>query len=510
MNNKGRMFLVALVWLVILGVGMMTWRLVFAPRVEKHKQQEQEQAKKAVLDNTSSESRYKHHLSLCLDSFSGYAVVRSDDFREECASRGIKVNLIDDGADYTKRWKALQSGEAQMAVFTIDALIKCSANLGDLPATIVAVIDETKGADAMVSSKVFPNIDAMNDPRTKIILTPDSPSETLARVVMAYFNLDRLSQQSFQPVNGVKEVYEVYRNSKPTDPNVYVLWEPYVSRMLANHDYKVLTDSSKFKGYIVDVIVVSRDFLIKNEETVRAVVESYFRACFSRRMVMKELVSEDSKNQGESLTPEQASRLVQTIQWRNTQENYAHFGFASGHGLQALDDMIANIINVLLKTKAIGADPTKGQPNLLYYDKVLRAMFDGNFHPGFGNEEVHEESKLAALSEEEWKHLVPVGTLQVPRLVFSRGTSRLTPASEEVLTQLAKDLKSWPQYYLSILGNCSKDGDVEANRRLATDRAQAAMEWLTRNGVDKRRVRAQSSEPNGSSTVAFVLGQVPF
>ena len=53
-------------------------------------------------------------------------------------------DLVDDGADYSQRIEALQSGEIQLAAFTIDALITASAELGELPATIVALIDETR------------------------------------------------------------------------------------------------------------------------------------------------------------------------------------------------------------------------------------------------------------------------------------------------------------------------------------------------------------------------------
>lgn len=509
--SKGRMVAVAFVWLCIIGLGAMTWRWIFVPKAVKEQQEAAAKAKDETIHNTSSDGRYKTEVKFAVDSFSGYAILRSDEFKEELASRGIKLTLVDDGADYNKRLKALQSGEVQMGAFTIDALIKASDSLGDMPATVVALIDETRGADAMVGSKVLiPNIDALNDPAMKFVITPDSPSETLARVVMAYFNLDRLGSDPWIKVNGAREVYDAYKASKPTDKKVFVLWEPYASKITENTEYRTVIDTSKMKGYIVDVIVVSRDFLVKNESVVRQVVESYFRANFSVRHRMPALVQDDSIITGEKFKPEQAKKVVAGIQWKNTQENYAHFGLTAVSGYQHVEDMINNITGVLKRTKGISGDPTKGKPHLLYYDKVVRHLFDNNFHPGFGSEEVVSEKKLAALTEEEWKLLRPVGTLQVPRLVFARGTARLTQASEETLSDLAKKLKTWPQYYLIVRGNCSKSGDVEANKTLAGERSKAAMEWLTQNGVDKNRIRSDISEPNGSMTVAFILGQMAY
>ena len=89
------------------------------------------------------------------------------------------MNLHDDGADYAARIRALQAGDAQLAVFTIDALLKASAELNEMPATIVALVDETTGADAIVAYKSkVPNIDALNAAETRFVLTPSSPSET--------------------------------------------------------------------------------------------------------------------------------------------------------------------------------------------------------------------------------------------------------------------------------------------------------------------------------------------
>src|SRR5690606_23354589 len=135
---------------------------------------------------------------------------------------GIKVELTDDGANYPQRLQKLASGELDMAVFTIDALMKSSADYKDIPATVVALVDETKGADAMVASKSrFPNIDSLNSSGLKIVCTKESPSETQARVIMAQFNLDKVPQDPFQFMNNVDEVYQEYQRAKPTDNKVF-------------------------------------------------------------------------------------------------------------------------------------------------------------------------------------------------------------------------------------------------------------------------------------------------
>lgn len=360
-----------------------------------------------------------------------------------------------------------------------------------------------------MAATTFSSLDSLNDPATKFVITPDSPSEMLARVVQHSFNLDRVGADPFIKVNGPSELLDRFKASKPGEKLLFCGWEPTVTQMTANGQYKKLIDSSKFRGYIVDVLVVSRDFLAKNEDVVRSVLESYFRANYNQRPKMPELVAQDAASSGTTLTPDQVKAVVDGIRWRNTQENYAHFGITSNPGYQHIDDMILNILNVLTKTGGIAKDPTGGSPNILYYDKILVSLFNSNFHPGVTSEEATAEVALRPLSDEEWKTLVPVGTLQVPPLVFARGRSDLIGGSEEILADLANKLKTWPQFYLVVKGHTAGSNTPE-NLALQKSRAETAAKWLVDHGIPEYRVKAQASESNGSTTVKFTLGQLPY
>ena len=99
--SKGKLLAVCCVWLVILFMGALVWRLIFPPP-----------------------PWWEHEITFALDSFSGYAVFRSEEFEEGLREKRIKLSLTDDGADYSQRIRALKEGGVQMAVFTVDALIK--------------------------------------------------------------------------------------------------------------------------------------------------------------------------------------------------------------------------------------------------------------------------------------------------------------------------------------------------------------------------------------------------
>jgi hypothetical protein len=102
---------------------------------------------------TSSASSFQHEVVVAADSFSGYAVLRSEALKQDLKSQQIKLTVQDDQADYTARLAALRAGKVQLAAFTIDSLIAAGAKAGEFPASIVMVIDETKGGDAIVAWK---------------------------------------------------------------------------------------------------------------------------------------------------------------------------------------------------------------------------------------------------------------------------------------------------------------------------------------------------------------------
>lgn len=507
--GKGKILIVSFLWLCLLGSMVFVYKGCYLP----HRKAEQAKAdvdkKNQILTQTGDSSRYDIQVNFALDSFSGYSVLRSKEFTEELAYKRIKLNLVDDGANYEKRIKSLQSGEVQMAAFTVDALVKTCASIEELPATIVAIVDETRGADAVCAYKSsITNVDDLNHKDMKFVLTPDSPSETLARVIMANFNLSALSNDPFIKCKDAEEVYKTYRKAQPKEKLAFVLWEPYVSKMLENPNIHKIIDSAQFKGYIVDVIVVNRNFLYSNKEVVQEFVKAYFKCNYNYSNKMLDLVITDSKDLGTPVSAKQAEALVSGIWWKNTQENYCHFGIKRGN-VQHIEDIIVNITRVLLKTGGIKKDPTNNKPNLLYHSEILADMEKSNFHPG--SEDVKNDlSELPPLTEGQWKNLQPVGKLEIKQLVFARGTAILTEESQQTLDELAEILKTFPQYYVIIKGNATTVGDLEANKALAFSRAKAAEKYLVEKSIHKNRIRAIAVDPTGITSVDFILGQLPY
>ena len=510
--SKARLLLVGIVWLVILGLGVGAWKFLFADEVaakqaeEERVAQEEAAAREAEARRRGgADSRYKTAVTINLDAFSGYAVLRSDPFKDALRESEIRLELVDDGADYPARLDALAKGTADMAVFTIDALVKASAQAGALPATIVAVIDESTGADAILGAKAtLQNVAALNDPQTKFVVVPDSPSETLARVVMSRFDLDRLGEDPFVRADSAADVFARYKQSKPADRLAFVLWEPYVTQTLKNPAMHVLADSGEFPAAIVDVLVASDDFVAKSPEVVSEVLRSYFVAnhAYGNDSARVTLVQEDAEKLGEPLSDEEAARLVDGIWWKNTPENLAHMGIAPDRGVTHVEDIIDAVTDVLLESGGIADDPTGGRPNYLFNTAVWSPLAD--FRPRGYIERIRGR-RLPKLSDEQWQTLSPAGIARAPKLSFARGTARLTSRSQVLMDEMIGRLNS-TRYYVRVEGNADARGDAEANRRLAEARAKTVEAYLRENGVDANRVRAEVGEVGRGTSVTFVLG----
>jgi outer membrane protein OmpA-like peptidoglycan-associated protein/ABC-type nitrate/sulfonate/bicarbonate transport system substrate-binding protein len=511
-DSATRNLFISVLWIGIIICLAVAWKFFVVPENQKK-----------LADETGSEGRYRHRITFSLDSFSGYAVLRSKKFAQLLAKEECKVVIQDDKADYNQRIRALKSGASQFAVFTVDSWITAGERLGEYPGTILLMIDESRGADALIcQAGSFNSIQDLNQSDVKLQLTPNSPSEFFARVMLSHFNLDKLST-NWQTANGAADVYQKVINDNG-GKTAYVLWEPWISKAVRSGGAKILLDSSKLKGYILDVLVVNRRFLKENPLLVNKIVKAYFTAGWqyaSQNDGLVNLVVEDGARGGEKIESTEANQVTQGILWKNTLENYAHFGILASSdrgGLGHIEDLIQNIMDVLIETGAVTADPLKGDYSSLYYDTILKELHGENFHPsllsGGKAETIRSGVRLKPLSEAEWQKIVPVGEMKIPSLSFGRGGARIHLGSQRQLKKIAKNLSSWPQYYLIVRGHARNVGDPEANLLLAKSRATAVLEFLETEGISKNRLRIETTslDQRGGKqqSVSFVLGQLPY
>ena len=514
--QRQRLFVALIIWLVLAVAAAVAWRYVVVPLLNED-----------LATDTSAAGDFEHDLTINLDGFSGYALWRSPLLARDLAQSGIRLTAEDDGADYPARIEALEKGKCQFAVFTIDAYLAAGADAGLFPGSIVMVIDETKGADAIVSYESgVPDLSALNNANGQIIATGHSPSEFLSRVLVAHFQLPELQEKWLKRADSVEDVYEQFKTADKNAPTAFALWEPYVARAKAQDGVKVLVDSSRLKGYIVDVLVVERRFLRDQPQVVQQVLESYLRTAYAHQQQTngyQKLVQEDAERSAAPLSAEQAQAIVNGIAWANTLDNYTYFGLEqqASSAIRHIEDSIRVISDVLVATGRVDKNPTEGKPERLYYAGILSELRDKSFHPGMAagalpvldaaamlpEEQRRSDITVSSLSDQQWEELRPIGELRVEPIAFGRGGARLTRQAERDLQALVKRLEDWPHSYCLIRGHTRPEGDADANKRLAQQRAEAVAAFLQDHGIASQRVHVRAQPGSGAQAVSFILGE---
>ena len=519
--KKAGCLVAAVAWCVILLILGVAYKFLVAPYFSEK-----------LTDATGSDSRYTREITLTADSFSGYAILRSPYLRNWLSKREIKLNVIDDGADIPSRVDRMEDEETDFAVFTIDSYLSAGAEKETFPGSIVMVLDGTQGGDAVVAHEsVFDSIQSLDKSDTRFVLTPDSPSEFLARVILANFNLPAIGEDWLESADGSKKVLEQLKKSNPTDSKAFILWQPHIAQALQSSGFKVLLDSSQIKGYIVDVLVARRSFLRDQPDLADTFIEGYFRALYhyqTQKPEMEKLIGQDAeKTTGDRMDKTLTQAVMEGIHWKNTMENYTHFGLqnagpSAGH--VHLEDMIGGIMEVLTKTGALKTDPLNGQYHTIYYDQVLSRLQASDFHPGRAVNIVEgavtmtpdQQAAITSspLTDAQWQQLKPVGTLKADPITFVRGSSNVSRSSQRSVQKLARQLEAFPNFYLEIIGQTRAEGNVSANQRLATDRADAVADLLRQEGVENWRIRTEAAPSRSASgsyqSVLFQVGQLPY
>ncbi|OGL95271.1 hypothetical protein A2348_03050 [Candidatus Uhrbacteria bacterium RIFOXYB12_FULL_58_10] len=505
---------------VLIVSAVAAWHFLVSPLLDQR-----------LTESLASDAQYRVVATVADDDFSGYAPLRSPEVQQDLKAQGIKLDFRDDGANYAARLEALKTGEADLAVFTVDSLVKSAADAGGFPGLIVLAIDESVGADGCVA-----HVDdkgqkpaTLDTPATKFYGTPDSPSEFIARVARADLQFNALAGDWFVATDGAADAFNRFRiDVNPT--HLYCMWEPYLSMSLSEPAAYAVFDTSMVHEYVVDVLVARREFLAEHPDVVEAVIAAHLRATYrlgNDPKALTELLIADAKDtKAGKFSESQAGAIAKGVRFTNTLENYARFGLippAEARGLSNWEDIFRKVVRVYVETGAIRSDPFNGDYSALFHSKTTLANLQlQGFHPvanagavpGLESgdlDAIRGVEELPALAEEQWTKMSVVGNARVEPISFRRAASELEMQGARDLDQLVMHLRSWSSYYITVVGHARAEGDPEANLALAKARAETAAKYITDHGVNPNRVRAVGARPSGhqgaAQSVTFALMQ---
>ena len=97
--------------------------------------------------------------------------------------------------------------------------------------------------------------------------------------------------------------------------------------------------------------------------------------------------------------------------------------------------------------------------------------------------------------------------LQMPgNITFATGSANIAGDFYPVLDDVARVLNKYEKTFLVVEGHTDDVGSAESNQALSEARARAVKDYLTRQGIDERRIQAQGmgefqpAVPNSSDT----------
>ncbi|MFA5934446.1 MAG: OmpA family protein [Candidatus Paceibacterota bacterium] len=478
-------------FMIIVLVGVFSYKGIL-PHL-KNKQQKQ----------TSDSKDLKGEISLAIDNWIGYFPVSSSRMKKYLRSEGYGLKVTDDGADYASRMKNLKDRKYDFVVATVDSDILNSAPL-DFPGTIMMVIDESKGADAMVAyTNVVSSLDSFKENlQVKIGFTAGSPSHHLVKIVASHFSVPGLKKLDGAHKVETKDSDEAFKLFREKKVQVAVLWEPNVSRALKLPGVGKIIGSESISRGIVDVLMVNREFALKYPEKVNLFLRTYFR-------VLKFYADnpEDLKKDIHSelkIPVDSIPQMLDGVRWVNLTENCQEWFGVGGPGQtseQGLVDTIESTVSILIESGDFKENPLPDKdPYRIINSSFVSSIYKDGVKTGFASLETGATGAVVGigldrpfkqLTDAQWDRLRSVGSIRVDPIMFQSGLADLTISEKEKLDLAVSRLKHYPTFRIKVSGHTSSSGDPEANVELSQARADSVARYLMITySVDQNRIRS--------------------
>lgn len=473
----------ALTMLILGCVGVFVWKYA-APVLEQRTQ-----------INTSDAVKSKGIINVGVDNFLGYYILCSPYQRSQMRNAAYELQCIDDDADYQKRMERLKKGEIQFAVATIDSY-ELNAIETKFPGLIIAVIDRSNGADAVVArSSKAKNIDDLKRGGLKITFAPGSPSEHLLKVISNDFDIPQWKGSEKSWKVAVKSSQEAAKKLVAGEADVAVLWEPDVTKTLrANPDYIKIIGTEVAPHAIIDVLIAERNYARANPEAVSTLLSTYFKSAYYYRTNPDVAVAHAAEYA--KIDKKYIADAMQGIAWVNLAENAALWFGIPEPGQQpqfGLIEAIESTTRILVEYGDFKTSPLPGNnPRSIVWSEPIEQLYQSGLA---SNEKVDSKSadaltrEFSELTDEEWNALRSIGTLRVRPITFQSGVEILSVGAKESVDRIAEAIKSYPHFRIIVEGHTSTRGDMAKNLELSQDRAETVARYLmVTYGVKQNRI----------------------
>ena len=467
---------------VLAAVGIVVYKFLL-PRIMEKEQRATSDARTEV-----------DTIRIAGDNYLGYWFISSPEMRKQASRAGVQIQFTDDGGAYAERLQKFNNKQYDCIVLPVNSYLEHGERY-KYPGVIIASISESKGADGIVGyADRVPTgkVNDLNDSSLLFVLTGASPSEFLVDLTIASFGLEQLGRDAMgqRPwIRAVASSKEVYETAKRNEGDIFVLWEPDLSKALELPGMKYIFGSDQFAGYIVDVMVFHRDFVKKKPQFIQKFLRTYYRVMSYYGNQRDLMIKDMSKVSG--LKKSVVEKMLDKIDWHSLAENFSmQFGIAQNVGAQAREGLVDTIIactDVMIQTGRIQTDPLRGDPY-----KIINSEFMDELSKTTSAIGITTGGTVTFTPMTDWSRLREIGTMRVEPITFQTGNDMLDYNGKQAVDKIAQMLThNFPDKRIEIRGHTGPGPNEQQNIELSQRRANAVQQYLKAvYSIDVNRLRA--------------------
>ena len=249
--------------------------------------------------------------------------------------------------------RAWRNAELEVAALTLDEVFSLAETQPDI--RVVLVTDVSNGADVILAKREIHSLQALKGRRVGV------EAEALGSFVLTRaLEGVGMSPEDVQVIS--LEVSEHERAFRQGTVDAVVTFEPVRSNLLAA-GARLLFDSTKIPGEIVDVLAVHQDLLTTRAASLQALVDNWFRALDYLQKRPQDAARRIAPRTG--ITPQQFLKSLEGLRIPDIQENQKLLGKTHA----SLLNRARRLAKVMLEKKLLH---TAVNPALLIDDRLVK------------------------------------------------------------------------------------------------------------------------------------------
>lgn len=385
----------------------------------------------------------------------------------------VDFKVLDDFNASRQAWK---SGEVDLLWATVDAFTTEINGLKEHDPQIIFQADWSRGGDAVV---VVRGINKVADLKgKKVAFAEMTPSHTF---LLWLLDAGGLAYDDIQAVK-VASAIDAADLFKKGQVEAAVVWSPDDADCVAKvPGSKVLQSTKEASNIIADVFVVKKDFLEKNRDDLKKLVEGWMigaaelNADEAKRKEASKILAE-----GLGMPEDFCYQAIHNVRLCTYGDNVNFFGlnpdYTGVSGEEIYNKMETKYAKAGYINERLPSWRMVGNPSL-----ISALELTGDQHQG-------EEKVTFTEATEEVKQAEAISTKQVS-INFPSGSATLDDNMKRIIDLEFLDIaKSFGNARIRIEGNTDNKGSRATNVALSKKRAQAVANYLiNEHGFDKNR-----------------------